>query len=95
MPKTSIRRKVPEILSRHGLHLIDFTPNCLAGGPTSGVMEWAHRFFSLHIPLMAEKGIITREQSDNLLTDWQAHRENQNTLFFSPLVVDVAGRKPE
>jgi SAM-dependent methyltransferase len=87
--------RIPEIFTKHGLRLVDFTPTCLAGGPTSGVMEWAHRFFSLHIPLMVKKGIISREQADRLLTDWQAHRQDQNTLFFSPLVVDVAGRKQE
>ena len=86
--------KIPELFRRHGLALVDFTPTCLSGGPTSGVMEWAHRFFSLHIPLMAEKGLITRELSLQLLADWQAHRQQPDTLFFSPLVVDVAGRTP-
>jgi ubiquinone/menaquinone biosynthesis C-methylase UbiE len=85
--------RIPQIFTRNGLRLVDFTPTCLAGGPTSGVMEWAHRFFSLHIPIMAEKGIISREQARQLLTDWQTRRQNQETLFFSPLVVDVAGCK--
>ena len=83
--------KIPAIFRRHGLELIDFTPTCLSGGPASGVMEWAHRFFSLHIPLMVEKGVISREQADALMADWNAHRQNPDTLFFSPLVVDVAG----
>jgi SAM-dependent methyltransferase len=83
--------KIPAIFRRHGVELADFTPTCLSGGPTSGVMEWAHRFFSLHIPLMAEKGVISREQADALMADWNAHRQNPDTLFFSPLVVDVAG----
>ena len=86
-----IAARIPEIFKRCGLRLVDFTPTCLSGGPASGVMEWAHRFFSTHIPLMADKGVITREQADALLTDWNAHRQNPETLFFSPLVVDVAG----
>jgi hypothetical protein len=44
---------------------------------------------------MAERGIISREQADKLAADWQAHRQNSQTLFFSPLVVDVAGRLEE
>jgi ubiquinone/menaquinone biosynthesis C-methylase UbiE len=83
--------KLPSIFRRHGLNMIDFTPNCLSGGPNSSVMEWAHRFFSLHTPLMAEKGVISREQADALMADWNSHRRNPDTLFFSPLVVDVAG----
>jgi hypothetical protein len=40
---------------------------------------------------MAEKSIISPEQRDALLADWDAHRQNPDALFFSPLVVDVAG----
>ncbi len=86
-----VTAKIPAIFKKHGLDLVDLTPTCLAGGPMSSVMEWAHRFFSLHIPLMAEKGVISIDQANALLADWQAHRQNPETLFFSPLVVDVAG----
>jgi hypothetical protein len=27
------------------------------------------------------------------LNDWVAHRSNPDAIFFSPLVVDVAGKK--
>jgi len=40
---------------------------------------------------MAEKDVISREQADALMADWNAHRQNPDSLFFSPLVVDVAG----
>jgi SAM-dependent methyltransferase len=87
-----VTARIPEIFARHGLDLIDFTPTCLSGGPSSDIMEWAHQFFDLHVPLMAEKKIISREQATGLQADWRAHRENPLTLFFSPIVVDVAGR---
>jgi len=83
--------KIPSIFRKHGIKLSDLTPTCLSGGPASGAMEWAHRFFSLHIPLMAERGIVSGEQAGTLMADWNAHRQNPDTLFFSPLVVDVAG----
>ena len=86
-----VTAKIPEIFTRHGLKLIDFTPTCLSGGPSSDVMEWAHRFFDIHVPLMAQKGIIRPEQAAALQNDWRDHRKNPQTLFFSPLVVDVAG----
>lgn len=85
--------RIPAFFSKHGLQLVDFTPNCLAGGSTSAIMEWAHGFFPVHIPIMAEKGIITRRQADAFLDDWNSHRRNPDMLFFSPLVVDVAGRR--
>jgi hypothetical protein len=54
-------------------------------------MEWAHRFFSTHTQMMVEKGIIPQKEADAMLADWDAHRQNPDALFFSPLVVDVAG----
>jgi SAM-dependent methyltransferase len=83
--------KLPALFSKHGLDLVDFTPTCLAGGPTSGVMEWAHRFFSTHTQHMVDKGIISQDEGNALQADWNAHRQNPDALFFSPLVVDVAG----
>ncbi|MGH2569407.1 MAG: class I SAM-dependent methyltransferase [Bacteroidota bacterium] len=83
---------LPSLFRKHGITLIDYTPNCLAGGPDSGVFEWAGRFFTTHIPLMAEKGIITKHEADALQADWDAHRKNPDALLFSPIVVDVAGK---
>lgn len=84
--------KLPALFQRHGIRLTDFHPNALAGGPESPVFEWAHRFFAVHTPLMAEKGVVTRKEADELMSDWEAHRRNPNALFFSPIVVDVAGK---
>jgi SAM-dependent methyltransferase len=86
--------RMPAIFRKHEIEMVDFSPTCLSGGPSSGVMEWAQRFFSLHIPLMAKKGIISPAQADAFMADWNAHRQNPDALFFSPLVVDVAGRAP-
>jgi len=86
-----VTAKIPAIFKKYHLKLIDFTPTCLSGGPTSDVTEWAHHFFSLHIPSMAERGLISQEKATALLSDWDAHRKNPDALFFSPLVVDVAG----
>lgn len=82
--------KLPALFRRHGLRLTDYTPTCLSGGPASGVFQWAERFFALHTPLMVEKGIITRDEAEALLADWEAHKRNPDALFFSPLVVDIA-----
>ncbi len=84
--------KVPSILKRYGLRVIDFTPTILSGGPTSDVTEWMHRFITMHMPLMAEKGVISKEEADALLADWHTHRQNLDSIYFSPIVVDIAGK---
>jgi SAM-dependent methyltransferase len=85
--------KIPELLRAHNLNVIDFTPTQIAGGPKSDIIEWAHRFFVPHLPLMAEKGNCTKEEADAMVQDWLAHRKNPNTIFFSPMVIHIAGRK--
>jgi SAM-dependent methyltransferase len=86
-----ITGKLPALFKKLGLELIDFTPTCLAGGPASDIMEWAHRFFSTHTKLMVDKGLITHDEGNEMLADWNAHGRNPDAMFFSPLVVDVAG----
>ena len=84
---------LPMYFRQNKVRLIDFKPTLLVGGPASEVMEWAHRFFITHTQLMADRHIISQEQCDAFLNDWDAHRNNPDSLFFSPIVVDVAGRK--
>ncbi len=85
--------KIPEILRSFNLRVIDFTPTQIAGGPDSAIIEWAHRFFIPHLPLMAEQGNCSREEAEAMAQDWLAHRKNEKTIFFSPIVVHIAGRK--
>ncbi|MGA2668129.1 MAG: methyltransferase domain-containing protein [Ignavibacteria bacterium] len=88
-----IATKLPELFKSASLEMIDFKPNCLAGKNDSGIYEWGHRFFTLHIHRMVEKGIIMQKLADDMLADWQEHKRNPNSIFFSPIVVDVVGQK--
>jgi ubiquinone/menaquinone biosynthesis C-methylase UbiE len=84
---------IPGIFRRQGLELNIYDPNCLAGGPESGITEWAHRFFITHIQLMADKGLYSQAEADAMLADWNTHLNNPDAVFFSPIVVDMAGVK--
>ena len=87
--------KIPAWFRKHGLQLVDYTPNSQAGGNTSKIMEWAERFFVLHLPRMAEKGLLSAAEADEIVEDLLEHRRNPDAFFFSPVVIDVAGRIPE
>ncbi|MEP7234378.1 MAG: class I SAM-dependent methyltransferase [Ignavibacteriota bacterium] len=88
-----VAAKIPAIFRKHGVELIGYSPNCLAGGPDSDVIEWADRFFTKHMHLMVETGATTKEMGEAMLKDWNEHRKNPDTIFCSPIVVDMAGRK--
>jgi SAM-dependent methyltransferase len=87
--------KIPELFRALGLQLLDFTPQQIAGGPDSEIIEWAHRFFVPHLPLMADKGVVTKTEAEAMVQDRLMHRNNPNTIFFSPIIVCVAGQQQE
>ena len=89
----SIAVRIPAIFKKLGLKLADYRPNSIAGSPGSGIFKWHDAFITHHVPLMVEKKIITKETGDAVLKDWAGHKTNPDSIFFSPLVVDAAGRK--
>lgn len=88
-----IGARLPSLFKKNGLELIDYKPNCLAGGPESGVFQWGDKFFTGHIRNMVDKKVINKKTGDKMLADWINHRENPDSIFFSRIVVDAAGRK--
>lgn len=85
--------EIPALFRKHNIKLIEFSPTCLAGGPDSAATEWAGQFFTMHLPIMSAKGVISEGEKDAILRDWNEHRNNPDMVFFSPLVVDIAGVK--
>ncbi|MCX6351269.1 MAG: methyltransferase domain-containing protein [Bacteroidetes bacterium] len=84
---------IPQWFRENNIELIDYTGHSMCGGQNHPITEWAHRFFVNHIPKMGETGFITQEKADALLSDWLAHRQNPDMIFFAPNLVDIAGRK--
>lgn len=88
-----IAARIPAIYKKHGLELIDFKPNSIAGGPDTGIFRWHDRFITMHVPLMIQRGVLSESDGKAILEDWSAHKNNPVSIFFSPMVVDVAGKK--
>lgn len=88
-----IASKIPAIFRKNTLEMIDYSPHALAGGPDSDVIEWADKFFTKHMQMMVDSGATTQAMGDAMLEDWYAHRKNPDTIFCSPIVVDMAARK--
>ncbi len=90
-----VAARLPKMFKNRGVKLIDFTPIIRCGNPDSPVYEWAHSFFQVHTQVMADHGVISQELADEMLRDWLEHRNDTDSIFFSPIVVDVAGRSEE
>ena len=49
----------------------------------------------IHTQAIADRGIITQNECDEVLEDWNEHRKNPDAVFFSPIVVNIAGKKSD
>jgi len=85
--------KIPEIFKNKNIELREFTPVTRAGGVDSDVFKWADRFMNVHIQLIADKKVISQVECDELLKDWYNHKKNPETIFFTPVIVNVSGIK--
>ncbi len=86
--------RLPRLYVEAGLELIEVEPHCKAGGPDSGVFRWAERFFRQHVQRLVDDGLLSAAERDASLTGWDTARATPGSVFFSPLVVNVVGRRP-
>ena len=89
---TWIAGKLPRMLREAGLELCDYTPNVLCGGPGSPAFRWADAFFPEFVDAWVEQGLLSEEECALFKIEWQARREDPSSVFFSPIVVDIAAR---
>lgn len=85
--------KIPYIFKKNNIELTEYSPSSLAGGNDSDIFEWANKFFNIHLQIMADSKLITQNDCDELLKDWNDHRQNSETVFFSPVIVNISGKK--
>ena len=86
--------RLPRLYAELGLELMTVEPRCLAGAPGSPVFGWVESFFRQHAWTLVEDGLLSAEEHARSLDAWTAVQQVPGTVFFSPLVVAVAGRRP-
>ena len=85
--------RIPAILKKNKFSLEEYTPVGLAGDSQSGVFEWVNRFLTGHFNTLADLKIITEKEIAEVRNDWEEHKKNPDTVLFSPIVVNVSGKK--
>jgi len=90
---TWVAARLPGHFRAAGLELVEYTPHVLCGGPRSPAFRWADAFFPHHSQGMVDGGFLTQEERELFLREWEERKRNPDSMFFSPLVVDVLGRK--
>ena len=86
--------RLPGLFRAAGLEPLPPSTTVLTGGPDSGVFRWADAFFPAHSENMVREGVLTADERAHFLTDWAARKADPDAVFFSPIVVGAAARKP-
>ncbi|MEC7233255.1 MAG: methyltransferase domain-containing protein [Planctomycetota bacterium] len=86
--------RLPAALRRAGFTDVQVRPHAKAGGPSSGVFRWAGAFFPAFSATFVERGLMTAQEQELFLSEWAAREADPDALFFSPMVVEVSGRRP-
>ena len=90
---TFIAARLPGIMRRASLDVYEFTPHVLCGGPDSPAFAWADAFFPHHTPKMVAAGLLAPAEHEQFVREWEERKRDGDARFFSPILMDVAGRK--
>jgi len=91
---TWIAGRLPGLLRSAGLEVVDQKPNVICGGPKSPAFQWADSFFPVFSQVFETAGLVTQEERQEFLADWAMRASDPDAVFFSPIVFDIAARKP-
>ena len=84
---------MPQVFHQAGLTDVEVQPHCLAGDSDSGVFRWAERFFRDYVQKLVDDELLTDKERIEVLEGWDTARATPGSVFFSPMVVNVIGRR--
>lgn len=88
-----IGARLPKMFRERNIEMIEYYPVAQCGGPSSGVFQWADKFFDVHIQQMVDLGVISQTEGDAMHADWIKHRSDEDSVFISPTITVIAGIK--
>lgn len=88
-----IGARLPGMFRKRNIEVKEYYPVAQCGGPSSGVFKWADKFFTVHIQQMVDLGVISQSESDAMLDDWETHKKDEDSVFISPTITVIAGKK--
>lgn len=92
---TWVGARLPGLFRAAGLSPVEgLETQVLAGGPGTPVFRWADLFFTRHADSMVAEGVLAPAERDRFAAEWAERRADPDALFFSPILVGAAGRRP-
>jgi len=85
--------RLPTLLEKHGLSVIETRPISRIARPGSLLWEWPGSFFSVFVPKLVTAGHLTKAEADAFLEEWRSASKDPGSVFFAPSVVAVTAVK--
>ncbi len=88
-----IGRRLPEMLAANRIEVTHINPIIRIARPGAALWKWPESFFNSYMPTLVEMGLITEEDRQSFLQDWQERSVNPKAFFTTPLNIEIIGRK--
>ena len=84
---------MPGALHATGYHCEGLWPHQKAGAPGSATYRWIEQFVFGHGPSLVVGGLLSEAHWNEFVDEWKSCKLDPATVMFSPIVVDVLGRR--
>lgn len=89
----NIAGRLPGLYRKLGLKDIQVIPHMKVGFPGSDVWNWAEAYFIKYLGEMSRFKPFTPARARLFKKEWMSAKRNPSSLFISPAILDVIGRK--
>lgn len=88
-----IAGRLPQLYAAAGLELDAIRPHVRVGGPDDPAFQWVERFLFEHLPTFVVEGQLRRDEAEAFAEAWREALATPGATLFTPMVVDVVGRR--
>ena len=92
--EANIGNRLPALLLEAGLVVRDIRPLVKIATPGSMLWNWPHSFWKLFTPKLASMGMITQQDCDDYLKEWDMRSRQPGAFFSTPPMVQIVAVKP-
>jgi len=89
----NIGPKLPDLMRRAGLEIVEVTPHCQISEPGIPTLTCGENFFIGRLKDLSKYFPFSAERAKRFRKEWMKAKKNPTSLFVSPVVLDVVARK--
>ena len=88
-----IQGRMPGILARCGFEVLEIRPISHIALPGSALWSWPLDFFRGFLPTLVRAELISSEDAEAFLGEWEARSADPSSFLFLPPMVDILARR--